>query len=184
MSLKFFVGENMNPDGMVALLDFREDGVTPYMIFFKDGLEIEKCVSTDSSQAHSYVMALYMHHVFCPVPAENSCQFENSKVCVSVAQILLCIAQSDWDFSCVIFNYTKRGCHFTAVTHGDFMAEKCRENCLVEVYVVGSVFKLLKTMSTAVEHFCFASLLWRLILKYLTQLYSVIFDLNLMPLFY
>lgn len=37
----------MNPDGMVALLDFREDGVTPYMIFFKDGLEIEKCVSTD-----------------------------------------------------------------------------------------------------------------------------------------
>lgn len=36
----------MNPDGMVALLDFREDGVTPYMIFFKDGLEIEKCVST------------------------------------------------------------------------------------------------------------------------------------------
>ncbi|CAM5076592.1 unnamed protein product [Eretmochelys imbricata] len=40
---QFFVGENMNPDGMVALLDFREDGVTPYMIFFKDGLETEKC---------------------------------------------------------------------------------------------------------------------------------------------
>ena len=43
---KFFIGENMNPDGMVALLDYREDGVTPYMIFFKDGLEMEKCVST------------------------------------------------------------------------------------------------------------------------------------------
>uniref|UniRef100_A0A8B9QJ46 Tumor protein, translationally-controlled 1 n=1 Tax=Apteryx owenii TaxID=8824 RepID=A0A8B9QJ46_APTOW len=43
LNLEFFVGENMNPDGMVALLDFREDGVTPYMIFFKDGLEIEKC---------------------------------------------------------------------------------------------------------------------------------------------
>lgn len=40
---QFFIGENMNPDGMVALLDFREDGVTPYMIFFKDGLEMEKC---------------------------------------------------------------------------------------------------------------------------------------------
>ncbi|XP_045143444.1 translationally-controlled tumor protein-like [Echinops telfairi] len=39
----FFLGENMNPDGMVALLDYREDGVTPYMIFFKDGLEMEKC---------------------------------------------------------------------------------------------------------------------------------------------
>ncbi|XP_044304107.1 translationally-controlled tumor protein [Varanus komodoensis] len=40
---QFFVGENMNPDGTVGLLDFREDGVTPYMIFFKDGLEMEKC---------------------------------------------------------------------------------------------------------------------------------------------
>ena len=40
---EFFVGESMNPDGMVALLDYREDGVTPFMLFFKDGLEIEKC---------------------------------------------------------------------------------------------------------------------------------------------
>ncbi|XP_006009288.1 translationally-controlled tumor protein homolog [Latimeria chalumnae] len=40
---QFFTGESMNPDGMVALLDYREDGITPYMIFFKDGLEIEKC---------------------------------------------------------------------------------------------------------------------------------------------
>ncbi|XP_042108508.1 translationally-controlled tumor protein-like [Ovis aries] len=38
---QFFIGENMNPDGMVALLDYCEDGVTPYMIFFKDGLEME-----------------------------------------------------------------------------------------------------------------------------------------------
>lgn len=52
VSLKFFVGENMNPDGMVALLDFREDGVTPYMIFFKDGLEIEKCVSTNLNRVN------------------------------------------------------------------------------------------------------------------------------------
>lgn len=36
----------MNTDGMVGLLDYREDGVTPFMVFFKDGLEIEKCVST------------------------------------------------------------------------------------------------------------------------------------------
>ncbi|XP_035578306.1 translationally-controlled tumor protein-like [Zalophus californianus] len=40
---QFFIGENMNPDGMVALLDYREDGVTPYMIFFNDGLEMERC---------------------------------------------------------------------------------------------------------------------------------------------
>ncbi|KAJ8247051.1 hypothetical protein GJAV_G00258210 [Gymnothorax javanicus] len=40
---QFFTGETMNPEGMVGLLDFREDGITPFMIFFKDGLEIEKC---------------------------------------------------------------------------------------------------------------------------------------------
>jgi hypothetical protein len=26
---EFYCGESMNPDGMVALLDYREDGVTP-----------------------------------------------------------------------------------------------------------------------------------------------------------
>ncbi|CAI9156031.1 unnamed protein product [Rangifer tarandus platyrhynchus] len=40
---RFFIGENMNPDGLVALLGYREDGVTPYRIFFKDGLEMERC---------------------------------------------------------------------------------------------------------------------------------------------
>ncbi|XP_060755011.1 translationally-controlled tumor protein homolog isoform X2 [Neoarius graeffei] len=42
-NFQFFTGESMNVDGMVGLLDFREDGLTPYMLFFKDGLEIEKC---------------------------------------------------------------------------------------------------------------------------------------------
>ena len=37
-------GEKMNPEGMCALMDFREDGTTPYMLFFKDGLEEEKVV--------------------------------------------------------------------------------------------------------------------------------------------
>ncbi|KAI1885048.1 hypothetical protein AGOR_G00216170 [Albula goreensis] len=40
---QFFQGESMNPDGMVGMLDFREDGITPFMIFFKDGMDIEKC---------------------------------------------------------------------------------------------------------------------------------------------
>nr|XP_060467768.1 translationally-controlled tumor protein-like [Panthera onca] len=38
-----FIGENMNPGGMAAPLAYCEEGVTPYMIFFKDGLEMEKC---------------------------------------------------------------------------------------------------------------------------------------------
>ena len=42
---EFFLGENMDPDGMVVLMGFREDGLTPYMLFFKDGLEEEKLVS-------------------------------------------------------------------------------------------------------------------------------------------
>jgi len=39
----------MHPDGMMALLDYREDGITPFMLFFKDGLLVEKCVSTHKS---------------------------------------------------------------------------------------------------------------------------------------
>ncbi|XP_059198520.1 translationally-controlled tumor protein homolog [Centropristis striata] len=40
---QFFTGESMNPDGMVGLLDYREDQITPFMLFFKDGLLVEKC---------------------------------------------------------------------------------------------------------------------------------------------
>ncbi|XP_067896288.1 translationally-controlled tumor protein homolog [Heterodontus francisci] len=43
VNYQLFTGESMNCDGMVALLNYREDGITPYMLFFKDGLEIEKC---------------------------------------------------------------------------------------------------------------------------------------------
>ncbi|XP_038658616.1 translationally-controlled tumor protein homolog [Scyliorhinus canicula] len=43
VNYQFFLGESMNHDGMVGLLNYREDGITPYMVFFKDGLEIEKC---------------------------------------------------------------------------------------------------------------------------------------------
>jgi hypothetical protein len=44
ISHQFFTGDSMNPLGMLGMLDFREDGVTPFMIFFKDGLEVEKVV--------------------------------------------------------------------------------------------------------------------------------------------
>ncbi|KAJ6515849.1 translationally controlled tumor protein [Mycena sanguinolenta] len=36
---EFYTGETMNPDGMIALLNYREDGVTPYFTFWKDGLK-------------------------------------------------------------------------------------------------------------------------------------------------
>ncbi|KAL1931209.1 hypothetical protein VTP01DRAFT_10346 [Rhizomucor pusillus] len=39
---EFYVGESMDPEGMVALLNYREDGITPYFTFFKDGLKQEK----------------------------------------------------------------------------------------------------------------------------------------------
>lgn len=39
---RFYIGESADPDGMTALLDYREDGLTPFMLFFKDGLSEEK----------------------------------------------------------------------------------------------------------------------------------------------
>lgn len=42
-NFEFYTGESMNLDGMVGMLNFRDDGITPYMLFFKDGLIAEKC---------------------------------------------------------------------------------------------------------------------------------------------
>jgi hypothetical protein len=39
---EFLVGETMNPEAMVVLLNYRQDGITPYLTFFKDGLKEEK----------------------------------------------------------------------------------------------------------------------------------------------
>lgn len=39
---EFYTGESMNPDGMVVLLNYREDGVTPYVIIWKHGVIGEK----------------------------------------------------------------------------------------------------------------------------------------------
>ncbi|KAF9780178.1 translationally controlled tumor-associated [Thelephora terrestris] len=36
---EFYTGESMNPDGLVALLNYREDGITPFFTFWKDGLK-------------------------------------------------------------------------------------------------------------------------------------------------
>ncbi|TID17997.1 putative translationally-controlled tumor protein [Venturia nashicola] len=35
---EFLIGEKMDPDGMVILLNYREDGVTPYVTVWKHGL--------------------------------------------------------------------------------------------------------------------------------------------------
>lgn len=36
----------MNPVGIAGALNYFEDGITPYMLFFKDGVVSEKFVST------------------------------------------------------------------------------------------------------------------------------------------
>jgi len=35
---RFYLGENMNIDGLVILEFYKEDGITPYFMYFKDGL--------------------------------------------------------------------------------------------------------------------------------------------------
>lgn len=40
---EFYVGESMNPDGATGYLNYEEDGVTPYLLFFKHALVEEKC---------------------------------------------------------------------------------------------------------------------------------------------
>ncbi|KAK3946972.1 Mss4-like protein [Pseudoneurospora amorphoporcata] len=39
---EFYTGESMNPDGMIVLLNYREDGTTPYIVVWKHGLKETK----------------------------------------------------------------------------------------------------------------------------------------------
>jgi len=39
---EFYTGENMDPEGMVILKFYKEDGLIPYFYFFKDGVIEEK----------------------------------------------------------------------------------------------------------------------------------------------
>ncbi|KAK9390381.1 translationally controlled tumor protein [Lipomyces mesembrius] len=39
---EFYTGESMDPEGMIVLLNYREDGTTPYVVFWKHGLKEEK----------------------------------------------------------------------------------------------------------------------------------------------
>lgn len=38
----FYTGNSMNPEALVILMKYREDGKTPYLIYWKDGLRAEK----------------------------------------------------------------------------------------------------------------------------------------------
>lgn len=42
----------MNPDGMIALLNFREDGITPYFTFWSDGMKEQKLVCLTNYYNH------------------------------------------------------------------------------------------------------------------------------------
>ncbi|KAI3385821.1 hypothetical protein SNEBB_002244 [Seison nebaliae] len=37
-----YISESLDDDGMIVVMNYREDGTTPYFIYFKDGLEEEK----------------------------------------------------------------------------------------------------------------------------------------------
>jgi hypothetical protein len=39
---EMFTGESMDPEGSLVYMNYREDGMTPYLWFFKDGLLEEK----------------------------------------------------------------------------------------------------------------------------------------------
>ena len=39
---EFFTGESMDPDGMVVMLNYREDGTTPFVAIWKHGVSEEK----------------------------------------------------------------------------------------------------------------------------------------------
>lgn len=39
---EFFTGESMDPDAMIVLMNYREDGETPFVAIWKHGVKVEK----------------------------------------------------------------------------------------------------------------------------------------------
>ncbi|KAI7822866.1 translationally controlled tumor protein [Gamsiella multidivaricata] len=56
---EFYVGESMNPDGAVMLLNYREDGTTPYFTVFKHAVKTMKVVS--GRELIAYMVCCIMH---------------------------------------------------------------------------------------------------------------------------
>ena len=70
---EFYTGDKMDPDAMVVLLNYREDGTTPYLVYFKDGLKVEKVVwnpftwSDANRNSKMFVIVLCLFYVVLPM---------------------------------------------------------------------------------------------------------------------
>nr|OQO17828.1 hypothetical protein B0A51_15989 [Rachicladosporium sp. CCFEE 5018] len=70
---EFLIGESMDPDGMVMLLNYREDGVTPFVTVWKHGLKEEKVGALEFSQKTSEPLFKTTIH---PLRVELSCRLQ------------------------------------------------------------------------------------------------------------
>ena len=83
----WIVGESMQPDGMLALMKWEEE--TPFVYFFKHGLDEEKVVRTGSSCSCVY-------SVFA-VPCVNKCiHADGVKFYITLHSILLLLPSLFW----------------------------------------------------------------------------------------
>lgn len=55
-----YISEHWNGTGWVVLLNFREDGCTPYFVFLKDGLKEVKYVRSSVPSPHFLVNGFFM----------------------------------------------------------------------------------------------------------------------------
>lgn len=67
----------MNPAGIVGALNYYEDGITPYMLFFKDGVVSEKFVSTLIPALGQFVLFLLFFPPISPSPLIPNCPCGN-----------------------------------------------------------------------------------------------------------
>lgn len=92
---EFYTGESMNPDGMVALLNYREDGTTPYFSFSKCS---NVCIPNDGanvmlSQGCSQGREILSYKLFAAVKDKDSA-YSELKILYSFVQFLLTSSSS------------------------------------------------------------------------------------------
>lgn len=77
---EFYTGDKMDPEAMVVLLNYREDGTTPYLVFFKDGLKVEKVVWIPLFDS---VMLMKSKHLLCVWLVSLYLRYDPSSSCNS-----------------------------------------------------------------------------------------------------
>ena len=92
---EFYTGESMDPDAMVVLLNYREDGTTPYVAIWKHGVKKQNLRVLNTCTIRLY--GIYIQSILFVISKYNSLLVSNCVLqSVVSGENLLCMESIEW----------------------------------------------------------------------------------------